>query len=528
MPCGPRANKRPPPRLAPFIGRTTELAEISRLLAQADCHLLTITGPGGVGKTRLAQEVAAAHRATFPHGVFFVPLAALTSPEFVVSALAEAIGLPFGTGSARRNQAQQIETYLAPRQLLLVPDNFEHLLAASHFLAQLLQAAPGVKILATSTERLNVQEEWLFHLRGLPLETARDELSGAAQMFLQAARKVAKGFALAPADHAPVERICQLVEGLPLSLELAAAWVTTLSCGEIAEEIERNLDFLSTAARNAPERHRSLRAVFEYAWRFLDAPEQAALARLALFNSGFTRVAAQRVAGADLNQLARLVNKSLLYRTAAGRYELHRALRHYAHQKAPAPVDAQWQLAQYYAQFLQARQTLLRGHGQKQAVEEIRDELENILAGWQFVIAHTAAALAQAYLEGLFWFYDICRRTRDAVEIFRQSVSAWESVSAQTTLNHVVFGKLLAWHGWFLARMGDVTGALAEIRRSLALFATLDAVAQEDAVLVNTLGLYLDAVENPEDAQRMAEASLAYYRAHQAPLGIALFGPTQS
>lgn len=524
-----------PPQLSPLIGRQTELAELAALLARPECRLVTITGPGGVGKTRLALQVAEGQLPAFPQGVYVVSLAPLTSPEFLASAIAEALGFRFFSAAGLREgeqpgQTQQLANFLSNRHILLVLDNFEHLIVAVDLLADLLRAAPRLKIVVTSIERLNLREEWTLALLGLPVvdTPAALALSHATQLFVQAARKVQVGFEPSEADRSAIHRIGQLVEGLPLCLELAAAWITTLTCAEIAKEIERNLDFLTSTLRNTPGRHRSLRAVFDYAWRLLAEPDQAAFQQLAAFNGGFSREAALAVAGADLPQLARLANKSLLYRSVEGRYELHRTLRRYAAEKLAATAREEASTlarhAAYYANFLRARQAALRGHGQKQATEQIGQELENILAGWRWALDHASGDL-HPYLDGLFWFFEIRGRFQDAEEIFRQAGEAWQRRGQQEADAQIILGKLLAWHGWFCNRMGRIDQAHRRLRQSVTVLRGLGPAAQPTLVLVNTLSLFADAVADPAEAEQMAAESLAHSRQRNEPSGIALLLP---
>jgi transcriptional regulator with XRE-family HTH domain len=273
-----------PQQLTPFIGREAELAEIATLLADPACRLLTLVGPGGMGKTRLALQAATEARDVFAHGVCYVRLAPLGSHEFLITTIADALNLSFhGTAEPKA----QVMDYLQNKECLLLLDNFEHILAGATLLSKIVMAALGVKLLATSRERLNLQEEWVYDLQGMTFpETNADQTSkvsktfevlendySALQLFEQRARQAQATFDLA-AEYPAVVRICQLVDGMPLGLELAASWINLMSCWEIVLEIEQNLDFLATSLRNVPERHRSLRAVFEHSWQLLSDEEK--------------------------------------------------------------------------------------------------------------------------------------------------------------------------------------------------------------------------------------------------------------
>jgi predicted ATPase/DNA-binding SARP family transcriptional activator len=336
LPVAPVTTPRPrplPPQPTPLVGRTREVAEITELLADPQLRLVTLVGPGGVGKTRLSLACAAQVAEQFADGVAFAPLAPVHDVATVYPALATALALTFAGTS---ELAAQVHHFLHNKTLLLVLDNLEHLLTEVDFVVTLLAEAPQVKLLVTSRERLNLQEEAVYTVGGLPLLTeASDESadSAALQLFLQAARRTRSQFQPTTDDLPAIAQICRLVDGIPLGIELAAAWVHLLSCQEIAAEIGRNLDFLATPARNVPERHRTLRAVFDHSWHLLTPGEQRLLRQLSVFQGGFTRDLAVAVTGATLPVLGALVNKSLLRRNEDSRYELHEQVRQYAYRK---------------------------------------------------------------------------------------------------------------------------------------------------------------------------------------------------
>ncbi|HLF74427.1 MAG TPA: tetratricopeptide repeat protein, partial [Anaerolineales bacterium] len=314
----------------PIVGREFELAEIARLVRDPQCRLLTLTGPGGIGKTRLALEAARHLQENFPDGVFFVPLAGISAPDYIIPAIADAMGSSF---SGSMEPELQLLNFLGQKKSLLILDNMEHLLDGVRVLTELLQRTDQVKLLATSREPLHRQAEWTFDVQGLPLPEGdrpdQLETSSAAMLFLQRAQQAHAGFTLSEDDRPAVLCICRQLQGLPLGIELAAAWVRALSCREIAEEIGRGIEFLESASRDLPGRHRSLMAVFDHSWELLSNKERAAFMRLSVFRGGFTRQAAQEVAGATLSMLSSLVDKSLVRRNAMGRYDLHDLARRY-------------------------------------------------------------------------------------------------------------------------------------------------------------------------------------------------------
>ena len=272
----------PAPRTS-FVGRESELDEIDRLLEDPGCRLLTLVGPGGAGKTRLALEAAARRIEHYPHGVHFVPLVSVASAEFLAPAVAESIQFAVDGAHSGFSAQEQLLDYLGERSTLLVLDNFEHLVDGADLLGEIIERAPNVELLTTSRERLNVQSEWVLDVHGLGLAENGNGGSGALRLFVERARQVEPSFSLDDGDQRDqAGRICRLVEGLPLGIELAASWVSMLSCAEIADEIEQNIDFLATSMRDVPERHRSLRAAFDQSWRLLSGEQQDVLSRLSV------------------------------------------------------------------------------------------------------------------------------------------------------------------------------------------------------------------------------------------------------
>ncbi|MBE0698196.1 MAG: hypothetical protein IH586_14860 [Anaerolineaceae bacterium] len=386
-----------PEQLTPYIGREMELAQMSRTLHDPLQRLISVTGVGGVGKTRFAIQTAMLNLSLFPDGVFFVPLDALNSPTQLAESVGRAAGLVFDG----RNDPQEIlMEYLRLRRLLLLLDNFEHLLEGRDFLVRILRAAPFTKILVTSRERLSLHSEFMYELEGLPYQIVgggtpgrsftREDLHQlpAVALFLERASRVRADLtspleAVSPYQLGdPMEidgvlRICDLVDGLPLGIELAASWAHTYSFSQIADEIQGSLDFLGTSLHDLPPRHRSLYVSFEHSWNFLSSMEQEVFCKLAVFPGSFSAAAAQVVAGASFPCLAGLVDKSLVRHLSFGRYILHPLIRQYAGQKlrlfSRKTEEQTCQLyAQYYCHLLHSCGSDLRSHLQEQALETLK------------------------------------------------------------------------------------------------------------------------------------------------------------
>jgi predicted ATPase len=405
---GPRHNL--PAQTTPFIGRQAELVELARLLEDPAVRLVSIVGLGGMGKTRLALEVAAAQLDRFKHGVYLVPLAPLQAAEAIVPTIAGALGFAFrGAGDPR----QQLLDHLRDKALLLILDNFEHLLEGADLVTDLLHTAPGLKILATTRVRLNVQGEQIFQLAAMDLpdlDTAADAASySAVKLFLQSARRVRPCFELDTDSLGHIARICRLVGGMPLGILLAAAWAGMLTPAEIAEEIGQSLDFLKTDLRDLPERQRSLRAVFDHSWKLLTEREREVFRGLSVFRGGFTREAAQQVTGASLRELRGLVDKSLLQRAPTGRYEVHDLLRQYAAERLVQSGEEDASRGRHLEYYLSiAEQSLVDTIGPMQPtwLRRMLAENDNIRAalGWSLASGRTVTGLRLAASARFFWF----------------------------------------------------------------------------------------------------------------------------
>lgn len=412
-----------PAAVHPFVGREQELEEIQTLLADdPHCRLLVLTGTGGIGKTRLVLEAARRTLHIFGDGVYFVRLGPLPSVEHLLPALAEQVGLRLHGGTPAR---QQLLGYLSDKRLLLLLDNFEHLMAGAGLLAEILEAAPEVKILVTSRERLNLSGESVYALGGMPFpadDSCQDALDyGAVQLLIHLGRLARPHLELKADDVCQASRICRLVGGTPLALVLAASWLEMLSFREIADEIAENLDFLEGSLLDLPERQRSVRAAFEYSWSRLSDTERLALTRLSVFEDGFTREAARRVAGVQPHTLRLLIDKSLVSVDRPGRYEIHELLCQYAAQRLKAAGELgrmRDRHSEHYLSMAAQRETDLKGRRQIPALDEIEQDLANIRAAWHRAMEHEDEAALGRAAESLYLFFSFRARYREGAELF--------------------------------------------------------------------------------------------------------------
>jgi predicted ATPase/DNA-binding SARP family transcriptional activator len=399
-----------PPMASPFIGRETELAEIGRLIEETTYRLVTLAGPGGSGKTRLAIQAAAKQVDSFMNGVFFVSLSPVQTPDLLPSAISAALGIEPDQKTSHR---ELLLKYLKGKEILLILDSFEHLLMGAGFLSDILRQAPDVTLLVSSQVRLNLHDEYVFLIDGLPVpdtSASLDELSynTAVQLFIQSAQKTKRTFKLTPENCTHVAQICSLTSGLPLAVELAAAWVRALSCNEIADEIGKCIGFLQTELLDVPDRHRSLSAVFDHSWGMLTSEEQAALGGLSIFQGGFSREAGEEVAKASSTLLAALVDKSLLRRNHSGRYEIHEMVRRYVLEKMESSgnvKDIGQKHAAYYLALTQKAEPHLVGPEQAAYLECLREENDNIRIALNFSLEDGEAEVAGRIAASIWRFW---------------------------------------------------------------------------------------------------------------------------
>jgi predicted ATPase/DNA-binding SARP family transcriptional activator len=500
----------------PFVGREPELAQVAERLADPACRLLTVIGPGGMGKTRLAIQAARRQTDVFAHGVWFVDLAPVSAADFLAAAIVRA--LPISASGA--DAQTQLTAFLREKHLLLVLDNFEHLVEGANLLPNLLAGAPRVKLLVTSRVRLNLREEWLAPLEGLETpedlvregakephssadeeHEARSGLSepsrfvgfaslrdfafqpatlehySATALFLACVRRLRPDFQPNDEDARQIVRICRLLDGTPLAIELAAAWHRSLPLHEIARELERGLGLLAAKTRDAPERQRSMTATFDYSWGLLSPHERRILRQASVFRGGFTREAAGGIAGVMFSDLDSLVDASWISLRASGRYDLHELTRQYCAAKLESEHavetgetadQARDRHAAYYRTLLLAQQGEF--WRRPDAFAEVGADYPNLLAAWHWFVAQDDIESVRTMIPGLFWkpadgagrgrpfksLLEICvlrneeGKARGGRDPIRSSERALVQATALTTLLDVVseVAESVSWESW--------------------------------------------------------------------------------
>ena len=503
-----------PPQSTGFIGRTEELTQIANLLADPGCRLLTLVGAGGIGKTRLALQ-AAAQVPYFLQGIYFVPLNSVGSIDLLPTAIANALQVSFYGAEAPR---LQIIHYLQEKQLLLLLDNFEHLLEASDLLTDVLLTATKVKFLVTSRERLNVQEEWVLTLEGLLYPEDRMaaplENYSAVQLFAQRARQVQPNFSLSENAEA-VRTICQQVEGNPLAIELAAPWLRAMSCRQIATQIAGSLDFLTTPLRNVQERHRSLRTVFEQSWNQLLPVERSVLMRLSVFRGGFDQEAAEQVAGASLILLAELTDKSLIRLNAGGRYDLHELLRQYAAEKLLKAGKGDTTAQRHGGYFLKlAERADANTFGREQIAwfDRLEVEFDNLRAALLWSQQGGDAEMGLRLAAALGWFFSERTYWNEGLVWLERLLAANPDAPAS------VRAKAFYSAGALAGLLEDEPRTRAHCEQAIALARSMND-RRAIAWSLCHLGNYI--ISDPNESAALLEESLAYFRELGDVMGVA-------
>jgi predicted ATPase/DNA-binding SARP family transcriptional activator len=527
----PISTAAPPYRLpstAGFVGRQRELADLIRRLTDPACRLLTLAGPGGIGKTRLALQAAHTLAETWAgddeiaDGVLFVPLAGVESTNGLVAALAAAAGLDFYPGVPPQ---QQLLDFLQPRRMLVVLDNVEQLTDATALIGDLVAAAPRLRLLVTSRVALNLQAEWFHPLDGLSFPAGGEATTGVAQLarfdavrlFELHARRVRGDFLLGRA-WAPVMRLCRLVDGMPLAIELAAAWLKALSVEQVVAELERGLDILTTRDKTTPERHRSMRTVLEGSWRLLEVEEQQALAGLSMFRGEFSAAAAQAVTGATFAMLASLIDHSFLRSGPDSRFQLHELLRQFAAEKlaadSQAQVTARERHSAYYLAWLTTHSNaFVRGEDQAGLAEISRDS-ENIRAAWSWAAAQGDSDVIGRSLEPMFNLYRHQNRYQEGQDDFALAAAHVQLAGTHAAPHEPkpVYARLLAYQGALCAERGDYSAAVTLLEQSKQAAQTLGHTDLE-AFVLTTLGRMAVARGDYGFARQCLEQSLTMSRA---------------
>ena len=447
-----------------FIGREAELAEIGVRLANAECRVLTLVGEGGVGKSRLALQAAQTHIQQFLGGAWFVPLAPVKDLEGMFLAIASALKINVTGG-------EQVREFLRDKNLLLILDNMEQLIgdAACGWIAETVRLAPNLKLLATSLTRLDIQAETLLEVRGLP---HADSSAPAFKLFVDRARRLKPDFPPSADDSAAIARLCELVNGSPLALELASAWVRGLTVPEIVQEIECNLDILTASQQDLPPRHRSMRAVFDHFWNLLSPEERIVFQKQAVFRGGFTRDAFQKITGAGLPTLARFVDKSAFHLSENGRYRRHSLMVQYAglrlRENPSLHEETRAGHARYFGAFVKRLESDFLGGQPQKAMPPFLADLANIRLACDWAVEHRDASIFNDISDSIMQAFDLAGLYREALQMAERAAESLEPLSKSAKRETVIAkGRVMGLAGAFLFRLGEYQQAMDWCEKSL-------------------------------------------------------------
>jgi len=510
-------NNLPAPQTS-FIGRETELAEIGALIQDPTYRLLALVGPGGSGKTRLAIQAAGEALRCFRDGTFFVPLESADSQDYLIPAIARALQFTLDSLINGADLRTQILDYLGKKSILLVLDGCERMAGNTGDLLGILEKAPNVRVLATSRQRLGLRSERAFPIEGLRVPQTAEEMHSdgmdAVRLFRERAEQAGAGLQLSAADHEPIARICRMVDGMPLGIELAAAWTPILSPLEIAQAMHKSFDFLSTTMCDIPERHRSLRAVFESSWLLLTDALREAFSKLAIFRGGFVLEATQQVAGVNLEQLSALMNRSLVHRAQSGRFSIHSLLQQYAAEKLAEQEalekEIQDRFCRYFVNIVTQRETDLMGPRMLQVRDEIRWEMDNIRAAVNWASAHWPEQSAREMIISLVCFYAI-HGWQEGVFAFRDLAQTRQAVliarGRRDPSKDPVFLSARIHQAFYLCNLGLITES-DEISRECLEELRQPGLERELSVCLQNLGVNASYRGEYEDSQDLLEEAI--------------------
>ncbi len=497
-----------------FFGRQKELEQLTDLVLDPNTSLISIVGLGGTGKSRLAMELAKSLKDKFPDGVYFIPLSSIDNPKLILHSLADELKLaPHAYFDLKRH----LKAYLETKQVLIVLDNFEHLLShpenqhnklTQELLNQLLLDAPDLQVIVTSRESIGIQNEFVFELRGLDYPDSEtdfqlEEYPSVALFFNESMRKKSnKNFSLEEKAH--IAKLCKFLEGSPLAIKLASSWVKTLSLQEISKEMQQNSHFEAVSGSDIPDRHRSMGFVFDQSWKQLTSKEIHILLALSVFKGGVAKDILLGFSGATLNEVSNLVEKSLVQvsfadQNSVTRYDLHELFKQYVRDKLGQQPDLEKQMflkhCQIFLSTVSEQTEALQSGDQVMVFKLIEPDIDNIRQAWQFAeLAGLYKEMASAVMV-LGLFFDSRGLIVDGSDLFDRTIelltrpdAAADNVADTKAQQLELLANLLVRQGLLYSRLSRYHKAKKLLGQSLGIIRQLGGSDHQTALSLNYLG----------------------------------------
>jgi|GEM_PF-1950922 len=530
-----------------FIGRETELENLSEIILDRQTSLLSIVGLGGIGKSRLALELAKSIKDFFPDGIYFIPLASIDDPNLILHQIADEIQL---APHAYYDLERHLRSYLSSKKILIILDNFEQLISnfdpsqnnlSRSIISKLLIDAKELKLVVTSRESLGIQKEFVYELVGLPFPKSNTELYieryPSIKLFLSEAKRLKSNFELSFDDKALVADICRFVEGLPLGLKLAASWVKALSLKEISEEISLNSNFEAVSSSDIPERQRSMSVVFDQSWKYLSEEEKYVLLSLSVFKGGVVKDVLLEFAQTSLACISRLVDKSLVQvsikeSNEATRYDLHELFKQYIREKLDASPELKSTLVvkhcKIFLNLLAQKTPILLLGDQTKVFKVIDPEIENIRQAWAWAEKHQFLEEMNEALLVLAYYYDSRGLIIEGKDLFENTIQLLmenglsqvkQSPQEEQRLN--LLTNLLVRQGLFYSRLSKYNKAKYCLQQSLAIFHNFNSSEEDHAFSLNFLGHVENFLGKYQSARNNCESALRIREKNNDLIGVA-------
>ncbi len=486
-------NNLPSPQTK-FIGQESDIAAISDLIVNPDCRLISLVGPGGIGKTRLAIRAIRANITKFPDGAYFVPLEDIKSVNEIIPAVARILQFKFGTIVTMMDPQTQFIDYLRDQNLIIILDGIEHLATSGQLIITLLSEVPNLHIMATSRHKLNLPGEWVHLLKGLPyLETAEsDEHPEALSLFLTRTKQYHQENNINIKELEDASQICRVVEGLPLGIELAAAWTSVLSFSEIAEEIQANYGFLEDRRHETSKKHQSMRAVFNSSWNLLEDLQKETLLRLSVFRSAFSHQAAKEVCNTTLSNLSSLLDRSMLRKNFRGKFDIHPMVRQFCQEILAGKNEERLEIIhnhyRYYSEYLSDRMPGIYDLNPNNSRSEIQANLTNIVAAVEYVVLHPESDPDLTIILDIFSFF-LIQGWHEGGLVFQNLAGLLEPQEDINSKEYpLILARIQSQRGFFYSNLGLVEESEEICQKSLPILEQEKQI-REYALCLNNLGV---------------------------------------